>query len=121
MSDAGARILIVEDEAMIGLLLEDFLDILGYGIAGSCVSVAECERLLESANGLDGAILDRNLLDGPVWPVARRLQALGVPFVLASGDDGGGIPEDIVAAPRLTKPYTLETLQGALSAMLTRA
>lgn len=115
------QILIAEDEAMIAMMLEDFLDILGHGVAGIHSSVAECEAALAaidpSAPGIDAVILDRNLADGPAWPVATRLNALGIPVLLASGD-GSAVPDGIHVAALLSKPYTLESLGSALDAML---
>lgn len=111
------RILVAEDEAMIAMLVEDFLEQLGYDLAGSCSSRDQADALLDAGERVDAALLDCNLADGPVWPLARRLQADGIPFIFASGD-GHGIPADLANAPVLGKPYLMETLDARLAALL---
>ena len=82
---SGARtILIVEDEPLIAMMLEDFLESLGHTVKASCDNVAE-RWPRSSKNGFDVAILDVNLKGENVWPVATELRQRGVPFVLASG------------------------------------
>lgn len=117
MTSEPRRILIAEDEAMIAMMVEDFLDQLGYGLAGSCMSGAQCDAFLESGEPVDAALLDCNLADGPVWPTARRLKEKGIPFIFASGD-GHGIPEDLVGAPVLSKPFLIEALEKKLATLL---
>ena len=81
----GARtILIVEDEPLIAMMLEDFLESLGHVVKASCDNVADALAAV-GKNGFDIAILDVNLKGENVWPVATELRQRGVPFVLASG------------------------------------
>lgn len=120
MTDVTRHILVAEDEAMIGMMVEDFLEQLGYTIIGLCASGAQCETLLDTAPTIDGALLDCNLADGPVWSVARRLQAAGVPFLFASGDGGHGVPADLRGAPVLGKPYLIDALEQSLADLFTR-
>ncbi|MET0137392.1 MAG: response regulator [Sphingobium sp.] len=117
MTAPTRRILVAEDEAMISMLLEDFLEQLDYEVASLCMSGAQCQSFLDSGEVIDGAILDCNLADGPVWEVARRLQADGVPFMFASGDGGHGVPPDLSSAPVLGKPYFLDSLERSLSGL----
>jgi DNA-binding response OmpR family regulator len=112
------RILVAEDEAMIGLVLEDFLDILGHAVAGPCATMAECERILAEREPVDAAILDFNLLDGAVWPLARSLEARGVPMLFASGADPADVPGDLAHHPTLSKPYSLDALEQALGTLM---
>jgi DNA-binding response OmpR family regulator len=112
------RVFVAEDEAMIGLMFEDFLEILGHELAGLCASVQECEAVLDSAVRFDAAILDCNLADGVVWPVARRMRGAGIPIIFASGDDGYGMPEDLLTIPTLAKPFSLDTLGRVLTELL---
>ena len=77
-------ILIVEDEPLIAMMLEDFIESLGHEVRGPCESVTEALAMVE-ADGFDLAILDVNLKGESVWPVATALRAKGIPFVLASG------------------------------------
>lgn len=110
----GKRVLVAEDEAMIGIMVEDFLDMLGYEATAICASVAECDGALDGDDSFDMAVLDCHLNDGPVWPFARRLQDAGIPFLFASGNDGHGIPDDLAAHPTLGKPFSGDALGRAL-------
>ncbi|HTH28425.1 MAG TPA: response regulator [Sphingobium sp.] len=112
------RVLVVEDEAMIGLMLEDFLEVLGHEMAGLCTSVSDCEAALDAGVSIDVAILDCNLPDGAIWPVARRMRGCAIPIIFASGDDGYGTPDDLAAIPTLAKPFSLDALERVLAALL---
>lgn len=115
MMTAGKRVLVAEDEAMIGIMVEDFLDMLGYQAATVCASVAECDKFFDGDSPFDLAVLDCHLTDGPVWPFARRLQDAGIPFLFASGNDGHGIPADLAGRPTLGKPFSGDALGRALA------
>ena len=111
---SGSRsILIVEDEPLIAMMLEDFLDSLGHRVAGTCDSVADALRRVEQG-GFDLAIVDVNLGGERVWPVADRLVERGVPFVLATGGHVEPPPPEHSKAPVLSKPFTLEAIEPAL-------
>jgi CheY-like chemotaxis protein len=72
-------VLIVEDEPLIAMMLEDFLDSLGHKVVASCDSVAEALEHVERG-GFDVAIIDVQLKDGEsVWPVADKLAEAGTP------------------------------------------
>ena len=111
MSASSLNILIIEDEALIAMMVEDFVDILGHKVCGTCDTVAgSIERIGEG--GIDAAILDVNLLDGPSWPVADALAERNIPFLFASGGhvDAPGHAN----APLLSKPFTLDGVKTAL-------
>ena len=113
---AGKRsILIIEDEPLIAMMLEDFLETLGHDVVGTCESVEEAlDRV--NAGGFDVAIIDVQLKDGKqVWPVADRLAAKGKPFVLATGGHVDPPPEQHASAPVLSKPYTIEAIEPAIA------
>ena len=108
-------ILIVEDEPLIAMMLEDFLDSLGHAVVGTCDSV---EDAIEKVNlgGFDVAIIDVQLKDGKhVWPVADRLAEEGTPFVLATGGHVEPPPSRHAAVPVLSKPYTIDAIEPALA------
>jgi CheY-like chemotaxis protein len=118
--DAGKRVLVVEDEPMIRLLLDDMLADLGYTMA------AEAGRLDEAlAKAKDGAfdvaILDVNLNGQPITPVVEVLVERGVPFVFVSGYARRGIPEMHSQAPLLQKPFQVDGLASALAAIAAKA
>lgn len=108
------RILIVEDEPLIAMLLEDFCDALGHSIGGIADSVGAALPLV-AADGFDAAILDIHLRDGErAWPIADALIAAGKAFVFASGGHTEPVPESYRAIPTLAKPYTLDGVRAAL-------
>ena len=114
---AGKRILIVEDEPLIAMMLEDFLDALDHQIAGIADNVAAALDLI-GQGGCDGAILDVNLRGGETsWPVADRLAEAGIPFVIATGGGGDSIAEAHRARPVLSKPFTMDSIEKALAGL----
>jgi len=111
------RILIVEDEPLIAMMLEDFLDALDREVAGTAESVASGLALLSQGN-IDGAILDVNLRGGEQsWPVADALAAADIPFLLATGGGDAMIAEPHRGRPILPKPFTMSDVEKALAAL----
>jgi DNA-binding response OmpR family regulator len=108
-------ILIVEDEPLIAMMLEDFLESLGHKVQTSCESVAEALAATEEG-GFDLAILDVNLKGENVWPVAEALRAKNIPFVLATGGHVDMPPADFSHIPVLEKPYTVDRLSPVIDA-----
>lgn len=113
----GRSILIVEDEPLIAMMLEDFLESLGHRVQGTCETVAEALAETEKG-GFDLAILDVNLQGENAWPVAFRLKERGIPFVLASGGHVDPPPPEFAAVPMLEKPYTIERVTPVLNEAL---
>lgn len=111
------RILIVEDEPLIAMMIEDFLETLDREVAGTVDNIAAgLERVAEG--GFDGAILDVNLRGGETsWPIADALAAAGIPFLLATGGAGDSIPEAHRDRPVLSKPFTMDSVEKALDAL----
>jgi CheY-like chemotaxis protein len=111
------RIMIVEDEALVALMVEDLLTDFGCRISGSFGAVDEALDYLKDAAtpppALDGAVLDVNVGGTMVFPVAERLRAAGIPFVFATGY--GALPrrgfEDV---PVLNKPIDPVLLEDAV-------
>jgi CheY-like chemotaxis protein len=106
---AGKRVLIVEDELMIRMLLEDMLGDLGYEVAGEAAKVQEA---LEAVNSIDFdlAILDVNLEGEASAAVADALSARGRAFVFATGYSEAGLPEAHRGRPILKKPFQADQL-----------
>ena len=114
---APNRILIIEDEPLIAMMLEDFLEMLGKQMAGTADNVADALVLVE-AGGIDAAILDVNLRGGEKsWPIADALAAKGVPFVLATGGSHDSIAEPFRDRPTLPKPFTMDAVAKALDSL----
>jgi CheY-like chemotaxis protein len=111
----GKRVLVVEDELMIRMLLEGMLTDLGYTVAAEAGSIEEAVVLAKERE-FDIAILDVNLNGKPITPVAEILNARGVPFVFASGYGQRGVPEPYRSSPTLQKPFQVEALAQAIDA-----
>ena len=105
--------LVAEDEAMIAMLIEDFLDMLGHGITAMVGTVSDGLAAI-AKGGFDAAILDVNLGRDKCWPLADALRDRGVPYIFATGG-GDAIPAVHAAAPTLSKPYTMASLENALA------
>ena len=114
---AAKRVLVVEDELMIRMLLEDMLGELGYTIAAEAARVEEALEAAKSAD-FDLAILDVNLDGHPISPVADALVARGTPFVFATGYGERGLPEPYRDRPTLKKPFQMEGLKEMLLSAL---
>ena len=111
------RVLLVEDEPLIAMMLEDFLDALDKQHAGTVDSVAAALPLV-AAGGFDAAILDVNLRGGEKsFPIADALVEKGVPFVFATGGGGEEIAPEHRDRPRLAKPFTMDGVEKALAAL----
>ncbi len=101
---AGHRVLVVEDEQLIGLMLADVLEELGSAVLGPVATVAEAIDLVEHQQ-VTAALLDLNLRGETVYPVADRLAASGIPFVFITGYGQSQLVHRHAGAPILTKPF----------------
>ena len=113
------RILVVEDELMIRMLLEDMLGELGYTVAAEAARLEEALDAAKNAD-FDIAILDVNLNGQPISPVADALVARGMPFVFATGYGERGLPEPYRDRPTLKKPFQMDGLKQMLQTALER-
>ncbi len=116
----GRRVLVVEDEPLVSMLVEDELRGAGAEVVGPVPSVADALRLVEAAaadGGISAAVLDINLDGRRVDAVADRLAALGVPFLFATGYGEGCDTGGHGAAPVLHKPFGADGLIAAVEAV----
>ena len=115
------RVLVVEDEAIVAMLVEDALAEAGAEVLGPAGSVEEALLLIEAVaarGGLSGAVLDIELDGIGVAPVADRLAMLGVPFLFATGRRvDPGLVGAHMAAPVLHKPFAPHALVAAVAAL----
>jgi CheY-like chemotaxis protein len=114
-SVAGKRVLVVEDELMIRMLLQDMLADLGCELAGEAGRIDEALTLAKQSE-FDVAILDVNLNGQPISPVVDVLIERGLPFVFATGYGQRGVPEAYRKTPTLQKPFQAEALAQAIRA-----
>ena len=100
------RVLIVEDETLVAMLLEDMLDDAGHTVAHCASNLPQALDFIETkASEFDFAILDVNLGGQPIFPVAEALQARGKPFAFATGYGPAGLPDAWRNRPTLSKPF----------------
>jgi CheY-like chemotaxis protein len=110
-------VLIVEDEAMIRMMVADMLEDLGYAVAGEAGSIEEAVQLARSAQ-FDIALLDVNLNGKSIEPVADVIEGRKLPLIFASGYGANGLPEKFRDRPALQKPFQMETLGNMLETVL---
>lgn len=115
--NAAPRILVVEDEYLIRMLLEDMLTDLGYEIAGAVGTIAEASELAAKAD-FHCAILDVNLAGQEVYPVAEILAKRGLPFVFVTGYGEGSLADPYRDRPALQKPFQAEQLKNTIASLL---
>ena len=111
---AAHRILVIEDEALVAMLVEDTLLDAGYEVIGPARSVNEAMALL-AAERPSAVVLDLNLGGENSLSVADTLAARGIPFLVATGYGAAGLPASHREAPILPKPYDPEDLTAALA------
>lgn len=112
---AGLRILVVEDEMMVAMLIEDFLEEFGCTIVGPVGSIPEAIRLA-ATEAIDGAMLDMNIDGRSIYPVAEELAHRDIPFIFVSGYGGEYFRGEYKNRPKLSKPFRRLDLWRMLTA-----
>lgn len=115
MEAKRARLILVEDEALLALDMQDMLEDMGYLVVGAAGRLEDALTLAES--DFDLALLDMNLGGARIDTVAHRIAARGIPIVFVTGYGQRTLPRGI-AAPVLDKPCNPETLRSILAAVL---
>lgn len=111
---AGRRVLIVEDESLVAMLLETILEDMGCVPVGPAATVDEGLQLVGGGDPLDAALLDVNVAGRQVFPIAEALKTAGVPFVFSTGYGEGGLPDEWRGQSTLQKPFTEAAVRDAL-------
>ena len=116
MSEAlsGRRVLVVEDESLVAMLLETILEDMGCTPVGPISTVEEALSVVAQETQLDAALLDVNVAGVHVFPVAQALKDKGVPFVFSTGYGEGGLPDEWRGQATIQKPFTEDAVQQAL-------
>lgn len=114
---SSPRVLVVEDDPLIAMLVEDLLAECGCAVAGSADTVDGALAAL-AADRPDIALLDYHLGNEDSLPVAEAARVAGVPVIVASGSSLEPLTGALAGARLLPKPYSLEALRDALSASL---
>lgn len=112
----GRRILVVEDEALIAVMVEDMLTELGSIVLGPAATIEQALALVGSQE-IDAAVLDVNVRGERIDPVAEALAARGVPVLFATGYGEVRLASG-AAATVIDKPYTQDKLARGLAAAM---
>lgn len=110
----GRRVLVVEDESLVAMLLETILEDMGCTPVGPASNIDDGEAMARDTTDLDAALLDVNVAGRQVFPVAKALKARGVPFVFSTGYGEGGLPDEWRGNPTIQKPFTEAAVRDAL-------
>jgi len=113
----GIRVLVVEDEYLVAILIEEILESAG------CVVMGPIPRLPEALDAAhhdncDAAVLDVNLAGQRIDPVADALSERNVPFMFVTGYGASALPGEYAERPHICKPFRMAELLGALSSVV---
>lgn len=111
------RVLLVEDEVMIAMMVEDMILELGMEVVGPAPNMKEALSLAKTTE-FDVAILDVNVGGEVVFPVADLLRERGIPITFATGYGVSGLPSRYSDCASLPKPFTISSLAAALDVAL---
>lgn len=117
---AGIRVLVVEDEGAIALLIEEMLEEFGCEVVASVARLAAACEVAGSVQ-VDLAILDVNLAGERVFPVADILRNRQIPFLFSTGYGASGLPAEYAGCPVLHKPFSQSELQQKIVVTLKEA
>ena len=113
------RVLVVEDEAIVAMILTAGLQSDGWEVIGPAATLEEAYELLAAETAPDIAILDLNLDGESIYPLASHLEAQAIPFVFYSGYSAPAIEPRFKDVPRINKPARAEVIDAALLRLLT--
>lgn len=106
-------ILLIEDEAIIRMMIADMVETLGHQVAAEAGNINQAMELARSA-AFDFAIIDMNLRGTMSFPIADTIAARNIPFIFASGYDKTWANDRRQQATVLQKPFTIDRLEAAI-------
>ncbi|MGY3621041.1 response regulator [Bradyrhizobium sp. USDA 10063] len=115
---AGRRVLIVEDEYFLADDIARACQALGAEIEGPVGDVEDALAILSGLRTVDGAVLDVNLRNASIFPVARGLQSRGIPFVFTTGYDRTAVDPEFEDVPLWEKPLDIAAMTRGLSELI---
>jgi CheY-like chemotaxis protein len=115
-TERARRVLVVDDEVLIAMLLGDMLEDLGCEVVGPALHLDMAIAMARDET-FDWAILDISLEGTPSFPVAEVLRARNAPFVFASGYGAASVGSGFEDVPVIQKPFTIAQLSEALDAL----
>jgi len=113
----GVRVLVVEDEYLVAILIEEILESAGCIVAGPIPRLAEALDAAHHEN-CDAAVLDVNLAGERIDPVADALCERNVPFLFVTGYGTNALPGEYIERPHLHKPFRMADLLSAVSSLM---
>jgi CheY-like chemotaxis protein len=115
----GAKVLVLEDETLVSMMVEDMLLDLGCEVVGPFAKLDQALAFIDGGDGqIDAALLDVNLGGVRSFPMAEALAGKGVPFVFTTGYDESGLPDAWRGRPTLRKPFMMGEMAEALKKAL---
>ena len=114
---SNRKVLVVEDEMIIAMLIEDMLDEFGCKLVGPATNVPRALELI-AKESIDVAVLDLNLDGKDTYAIADALQRKNVPFIFATGYGSAGLRQEYGNRPVLQKPFQARDLSTALTEAL---
>jgi len=114
----GYRILVIEDEYFLAEDICSVLRGLGAYIVGPAGEIAEAIGIVNSGELIDAAVLDVNLKDESIFPVAERLRTRNIPFVFTTGYDRSAIDVRFKDIQLFEKPIDVAAMADSLGEML---
>lgn len=111
------RVLIVEDEGLVAMLLEELMQRMGYEVVAVASTLAEAEALARVL-AIDFAMLDINLNGLESFPAAEILRGRGIPFMFATGYGDSILDSNFSDVLMVEKPFNREALKRALAQLL---
>lgn len=110
-------VLVIEDEALVAMLIEDMLEDMGHKAAATAGRLAEAIELAKTLP-VELAIVDLNLNGERTDEVAHILSARGIPFVFATGYGAAGLGKEWATVPTVQKPFQPHQLSDAIEKTL---
>ena len=114
------RVLFVEDDAIVSMLIEDMLLDLGVEVVGPAYKIDDALALARSAE-IEAAVLDINIGGQLTYPVADILQGRGIPVIFATGYGSTALPERFRGTPTLHKPFDRSRFEEVMQAALAQS
>jgi two-component SAPR family response regulator len=116
----GARVLVLEDETLVSMMVEDMLMDLGCEVVGPFARLDQAMTFVDGKPEMDLALLDVNLGGERSFPLAEKLRDQGVPFVFTTGYDESGMPDQWRSRPSLRKPFMMNEMANILRKAIVR-
>jgi DNA-binding NtrC family response regulator len=115
-----ASIFLVEDEALIRMMLVEMIEELGHRVVAEAGNIQDAQVLAETAI-FNLAILDINIVGSSIVPIAEIIDRRGLPFLFISGYGSAARPEAFIERPALQKPLSISKLGETINAILAAA